>query len=178
MIIREVDSENPNLHWEFVNCMDKICLDLGCGRWESVEYRDPNWPTTPEWLILNGATKVYAIDIDENEINWYKDNVSNVYNVIPICRRISTVDDIRDILNTFKPKMVKCDIEGAESVFLELTDDEFCYIEHYALETHSDELHKLFIDKFTSLGYDIIAEIDLKHARPMKVLFAEKNNIN
>jgi hypothetical protein len=75
---------------------------------------------------------------------------------------------------THQPKVVKCDIEGYERVFLELSDEEFTSIDFYALETHSDELYNAFIDKFNALGYEIIATVDLIHARPMKALFAEK----
>jgi|LakMenEpi03Aug12_release.lakeMendotaPanAssembly.Ray.scaffolds.fasta_scaffold364751_2 hypothetical protein len=174
MILKETDSENPNLHWEFVKCKDRVCLDLGCGRWESVEYRDPNWPTTPEWLIQNGAKKVYAFDLDENEINWYNENICKDSNISAFTLNVSSVNDIRNIINEYKPEMIKCDIEGFEYVLLELTDEEFSSIRHYALETHSDDLYKKFVEKFTNLGYDIIASIDLIHARPMKALFAEK----
>jgi hypothetical protein len=75
---------------------------------------------------------------------------------------------------TYQPKVVKCDIEGYERVFLELNDEEFTSIDFYALETHNDELYNAFMDKFNTLGYEIIATVDLVHAPPMKVLFAEK----
>ena len=174
MIVKEVNTENPELHWEFVNCIDKICLDLGCGRWEHIEYRDPNWPTTPEWLIMNGAKEVYAFDMDEREIVWYKENISTKYKITPLLKQIQNVQDIRVIMSEYNPEMIKCDIEGAEKFFLELTDSEFCTISSYAIETHSEELHEAFINRFTNLGYTIIAQIDLIHAKPMRVLFAEK----
>lgn len=174
MILKDVETENPSLHWEFVNCKNKICIDLGCGRWEHIEYRDPNWPTTPEWLIINGAKEVYAFDMDEREIEWYKENISNKYRIFPFFKEIKDVQDIRNIISEYKPDMIKCDIEGAEIFLLELTDDEFCSITSYAIETHSEELHEAFINKFTNLGYTVIAQIDLIHAKPMKVLFAEK----
>jgi hypothetical protein len=174
MIYEQTDSENPSLHWGYIKCKDKIAIDLGCGRWETVEYRDPNWPTTPEWLIKLGASKVIAFDIDETEVNWYNENISPIMPVTAVHSAITTVDHIRDILTTYQPSVVKCDIEGFEQVFLELTDDEFSSIDFYALETHSDELYNSFKDKFDKLGYDIIATVDLVHAPPMKALFAEK----
>jgi predicted RNA methylase len=177
MITTQTNSENPSLHWGFINCKDKVAIDLGCGRWEHVEYRDPSWPTTPEWLIQLGASKVYAFDIDENEIHWYNTNIAPKMPVEAFCAGITTVDDIRNILNTYNPKVVKCDIEHYERVFLDLTDEEFLSIDFYALETHSDALYDAFIERFNNLGYEVVACVELVHAPPMKALFAEKKII-
>lgn len=174
MIHEQTDSEKPSLHWGHIKCKDKVAIDLGCGRWETVEYRDPSWPTTPEWLIELGASKVIAFDIDVNEINWYNENIAPKMPVTAIHASIDSVQTIRDIMATYQPKVVKCDIEGYERVFLELSDEEFTSVDFYALETHSDELYNAFINKFNDLGYEIIATVDLVHAPPMKALFAEK----
>jgi len=174
MIEKDCSTENPREHWEFIECKNKVALDLGCGRWESVEYRDPDWYTTPDWLVSKGASHVYAYDIDSKEIEWYNNNVTPYSPVTAIHRKIDTVDTLREILNTHNPKVVKCDIEGAEVTFLELTDEEFSRIEFYALETHSNELYDSFMNKFKTLQYEIIAVLDLTHAKPMKAIFAKK----
>ena len=44
MLIEKIDSENPKLHWKYIECNNKITLDLGCGRWEHIEHRDQSWP--------------------------------------------------------------------------------------------------------------------------------------
>jgi hypothetical protein len=173
MIRKETSSENPNEHWEFIECTNKVAIDLGCGRWEHVEYRDPSWPTTPEWLLLKGASEVHAYDIDQAEVDWYN-NVLAKKGITAYQKGISTVDDLRAIIEAHKPTVVKCDIEGYESTFLQLTDEEFLSIDFYALETHSDELYNQFVNRFNELNYQIIACIDLVHARPMKALFAKK----
>ena len=173
-ILKEVSSENPNLHWEFIECKDVVAVDLGCGRWGKVEYRDPSWPTTPEYLIQKGASHVYAFDIDPVEIDWYTANISTKMNVTAYCKAINTVDDVREILTTLKPKSIKIDIEGYEQAFLQLTDEEFCSIDFYAVETHSDALSEQFSQKFEKLNYEVVAIIDLIHARPMKAFFAKK----
>ncbi len=174
MIHEQTNSEKPSLHWGHIKCKGKVAIDLGCGRWESVEYRDPSWPTTPEWLVELGASKVIAFDIDANEINWYNENIAPKIPVTAIHASIDSVQVLRDIIHTYQPKVVKCDIEGYERVFLELSDEEFTSIDFYALETHSDDLYNSFIEKFNHLGYEIIAVVDLVHAPPMKALFAEK----
>lgn len=175
MITKDVSTEQPSEHWGFIECENQVALDLGCGRWETIEYRDPSWPTTPEHLIQCGASHVYAFDIDPKEIEWYTANVTPKMNVTAIHKHITNVEDIRHMLREYQPTVVKCDIEGAESVFLELTDEEFTQIKMYALETHSDHLYELFVNQFNRLGYTIIATINLVHAPPMKALFAKKD---
>lgn len=174
MVIKKINTENPNYHWEFIDCKDKIVLDLGCGRWEKIEYRDPNWPTTPEYFIQKGATTVYALDSDSEEIDWYTKNVSNIINVIPVFGYIRNTQDIRFILNKYKPNTVKCDIEGFEEALLHLTDEEFSSVEFYALETHSENLYNQFMRKFEALNYKIVAVVVLTHAQSLKVIFAHK----
>lgn len=175
--IEQVDCEHPSLHWKHIQCKDKIVVDLGCGRWEHIEQRDPSWPTTPEFFAKLGAKHVYAYDIDQKEIDWHKEHTCPVYcQVTAICLNIDSVNIIREIYNTHKPDTIKCDIEHNEKFLLELTDEEFSSIQQYAIETHSDQLFDSFVQKFTSLNYKITAIIDLIHARPMKVIFAERNN--
>lgn len=177
MIVEQVDSENPHLHWKYIECTGKVAVDLGCGRWEQVEYRDPSWPTTPEYLLQLGASKVYAFDIDETEINWYREKISTEHpEIIPICLDISSVEVVREIYTKYKPNVIKCDIESNEQFILELTDKEFSIPSFYALETHSDELYDAFVQRFNSLNYEIISTIELVHAHPMKVIFATKKN--
>lgn len=174
MITTKTNSENPSEHWGFIECKGEVAIDLGCGRWEHVEYRDPSWPTTPEWLLLQGASEVHAYDIDISEVNWYNDTLAPTKKIKAYQKNITTVEDVRDILNAHKPKVVKCDIESFEAAFLDLTDEEFSSVDFYALETHSDDLYNRFVEKFRLLGYEVIATVELTHAPPMKALFAKK----
>jgi SAM-dependent methyltransferase len=175
MLIEKIDSENPELHWKYIECNNKIVLDLGCGRWEHIEYRDQSWPTTPQYLADLGASKVYCIDIDHKEIDWYKENLCNKYsNIEPICMDIDSIEKIKQIYNNFSPNVIKCDIEHNEKFLLELSDKEFSSVDFYAIETHSDELYNAFLQRFDNLNYKIVGLLDLIHASPMKVIFAKK----
>lgn len=174
MEIRTYNTEHPAEHWEFINCNGKVAIDLGCGRWEKVEQRDPTWPTTPEWLVQRGASHVYAFDIDLEEVEWYNANIDVQKPITTILQGIHNVEDVRNIWNIYKPVIVKCDIEGAESNILELSDEEFSTIELWAIETHSDELEQAFKDKFERCGYELFGYINLTHATHVRVLFARK----
>lgn len=172
----EVDTEEPSKHWGFINCKDEIVVDLGCGRWEHMTPRDQSWPTTPEYLAELGATKVYAFDVDPTEIEWFNENVCNKNSKIYAeAKGIHSIIDIRDIYTKYNPTVVKSDIEGAEGILLELTDIEFLTVKHYAIETHTDDIFRLFVEKFASLDYNITMVIDLLHAPHCKVIFAERS---
>jgi hypothetical protein len=174
MEIRTYGTEHPAEHWEFIECNGKVAIDLGCGRWEKVERRDPTWPTTPEWLVQRGASHVYAFDMDQEEVEWYNANIDTEQPVTTINQGIYNVDDVRNIWNTYNPKIVKCDIEHFESNILELTDEEFSVVDLWAIETHSDELEQGFKDKFERCGYELFGYINLTHATHVRVLFARK----
>lgn len=173
MVIEHINTENPNQHWKYIECAGSVTMDLGCGRWDKVERRDPSWLTTPEFFIDKGATIVYGIDTDPIEIEWFNNTVDKTH-IVPICSSINTVDDIIFLYNRYNPTVVKSDIEGFESLFLQLPDEEFRSINFYAIETHSEELYVLFLKKFFMLNYEVIATINLTHAPPMKVIFARK----
>ena len=171
----KVDNENPNLHWEFVNVDGRIVLDLGCGRWEHIEHRDPNWPTTPEYWINKGASFSIGLDSDSNEINWFNDQFNDDSRYKFECMFISSTADMANLISTYNPDCIKCDIEGGESTLFDLDDDIFCKIDEYYIETHGDELYNRCIEKLTRNNYVIHSLIDLVHTQGFcKVVFARK----
>lgn len=172
--IKQINTENPKEHWEFIDCYNKIVLDLGCGRWEHVEYRDPSWPTTPEYLIQKGASKVYALDSDPNEYQWFKSTFKDNGKIIPLLGKISSTEDAIEIIKKYKPDTIKMDIEGFEEAFLNVPDEQFSTVNFYAIETHSDDLYNKFIEKFNKCEYEITAILELTHAYNMKVIFCKK----
>jgi hypothetical protein len=170
---KKVNTEDPKEHWEFIECQDQVAVDLGCGRWEHVEYRDPSWPTTPEWLLIKGASEVHAYDIMPSEVEWYNTVLAPTKNITAYTKNINCIESIREILTAHKPTVVKSDIEHAERFFLDLTDEEFSSIKFFAIETHSDKLYNSFVDRFNKLNYAIVATIILTHAPPMRAIFAK-----
>jgi hypothetical protein len=172
-ITKEVNTENPEEHWEFIECKNQVAIDLGCGRWEHVEFRDQSWPTTPEWLLIKGASEVHAYDIIPSEVEWYNTVLAPTKKITAYTKNINSVNSIREILNAHKPTVVKSDIEHMEKYFLELSDEEFSSVKFFAVETHTEQLYNEFIDRFNKLNYNVVATIVLTHAFPMKVIFAK-----
>ena len=171
----QINNENPNEHWQFVSVNNRIVLDLGCGRWEHVEHRDPNWPTTPEFFKQRGATHVVAVDCDPNEINWFNSEFSTETNYEFVLGCINSANDFSLLISKYNPNCIKIDIEGAESNLIDLSDDIFSKADEYYIETHDQHLYDSFLNKLISCGYQINNTIDLIHTHgSCKVIFAKK----
>lgn len=171
----KVNNENPNEHWQFVSVTNRIVLDLGCGRWEHVEHRNPNCSTTPEFFKQRGATHVVAIDCDPREINWFNSKFSKEENYEFILGCINSANDFSDLILRYNPNCVKIDIEGAESNIIHMSNYIFSKVDEYYIETHNQQLYESCTSKLTLCGYQITNIIDLVHTNGLcKVIFAKK----
>jgi len=171
----KVNNENPNEHWQFVSVTDCVVLDLGCGRWEHVEHREKDWPTTPEYFNIKGAKKVIAVDGDENEILWFNKKYSHESGYVFIHSMINSPNILEHLITEYKPNCIKIDIEGGEINLINLSDDIFNLVNEYYIETHNDQLYYQCILKLAQNRYDIYQQIDLVHTNGgCKVIFAKK----
>jgi hypothetical protein len=170
----QVNNENPNEHWQFVDVKDRVVVDLGCGRWEHIEYRDPEWPTTPEYWIQQGASSVIGIDADLNEIRWFEDQLPESEFKFS-CNYINSIESMQHVIETYSPNCIKCDIEGGEVFLFNLPDEIFCLVDEYYIETHGDEMYNMCLNKLESCNYEIREQIDLIHTSGFcKVIFGKK----
>lgn len=170
-----VNNENPTEHWGFVNVTGKTVLDLGCGRWEKMEKRDPNWLTTPEYFVSKGAKKVVAVDIDSVEIDWFNKQYAQSDSYTFLLKSINSIDDIKNMIQQYKPECVKCDIESGEKYLFALDSETFNSVEEYYIETHGNFLYSQCIETMRKYNYKIIETIDLTHTNGQcKVIFARK----
>jgi hypothetical protein len=149
MKIKVVNSENPIEHWSDIEELNnKIVLDLGCG-WIHNEYM-----STPEYFISRGASKVIGVDVTCSEI----EKLNSLYPLhLFICRSISSDVDFTDIINTYKPHLIKMDIEGYEIFLKDVKKEVFSSVEEFAIEYHNPECKKVIIDKFNELDFEITA---------------------
>jgi hypothetical protein len=175
MVITDVNNENPKEHWQYINFQpNEIAVDFGCGRWEGVEERDSSWMTTPEYLLSLGAEYVYGFDKDEKEINWFNEKFMYVQQMKFIQKDLSLSDAMLNIISDLEPDIVKCDIEKYEINLLYIPTLIFRTVRLYAIETHRNWIYNVFMSEFPNRGYEIKAVINLIHAKPMKVIFAER----
>jgi len=97
--MKRINSEEPNIHWPFLDIKGKRVLDLGCGKfWSSI--------STAEWMINNGARVVVGVDLSDIDIDSPKFTM--------IVKRISSKEELEDLFLRYVPEVIKCDIEGAE----------------------------------------------------------------
>jgi len=138
--MKQITSEEPIDHWGFLNIENKIILDLGCGLFHSTI-------STPEWFIKNGAQKVIGIDLG-NEIEY--DNF--IYHAIAIDK----AQQIKGLIETYKPHIIKADIEGAEIHFNEITLSDLGKVSEIAIEYHNNELKELILNKLSEWSFEIV----------------------
>jgi hypothetical protein len=176
MVITDVNNENPKEHWQYINFnLNEIAVDFGCGRWEEVESHESSWLTTPEYLLSMGAEFVYAFDKDDKEIKWFNEKFMSSQSMKFIHRDLSLPNTMLDIISDLEPNVVKCDIEKYEINLLYIPKPIFRNVRLYAIETHRNWIYDAFMSEFPERGYEVKAVINLTHAKPMKVIFAERN---
>lgn len=170
MLEYKIDKEDSSIHWKYFNCKDKNVIDLGCSRWGG----SCNEEYSPIWIYNNGANKVIGIDDTLVEINFMKsitEDKSDKFNFI--CEKISSVEQIKQLLATHDINAIKCDIEGTEKLFLDFKREDFDNINVFAVEYHNHQLKADFMQKLPEWGFNIIAHGAL-YVDGMGVLFGEK----
>jgi SAM-dependent methyltransferase len=158
--MKKITSEEPIDHWGFLKVKDKIVLDLGCGKFHSTI-------STPEWFIQNGAQKVIGIDLS-SEFEYDK----FIYHAMAI----ENSQQIKGLIETYKPHIIKADIEGAEIHFNNVEISDLGVVSEIAIEYHSNELMELIFNKLADWDFallDIYQLFDIETER-MGVIHAVK----
>lgn len=150
MVARKVvNSENPLEHWsDITNVQDKIVLDLGCG-WLFLDFQ-----STPEYFLSRGASKIIGVDVSCSEI----ERLNQMY---PdhrfVCRPIKVKEDLIEMLETYRPQVIKMDIEGFESILNDMTAEQFASVEEIAIEYHNPDCKEILERKLPEFGFNIFA---------------------
>lgn len=146
MIIKTIEDESPVDHWGMLNVRNKIVLDLGCGRMWDIR------PTTPEFFLNQGASKVIGVEMWDNERIWYKENVQDDRLTV-FTDKVTTPEALRSLIQTHNPEVIKCDIEGDEAILMDFNSDDFKDIDEIAAEYHNVEMKSMFLDKYLFWGF-------------------------
>lgn len=128
--MKNINTEEPDVHWGFLDIKDKIVLDLGCGKWWSSI-------STAEWFLNEGAKQVIGVDLSPMSIDRY--------NFIMKAERIDSSEQLQTLIDEYNPDIIKCDIEGAESYFDNI-DSLPEKVKQFAVEYH-DNNTKLICEK-------------------------------
>ena len=135
MFIMKITSEEPNIHWPFLNVENKVVLDLGCGLFYSSQ-------TSARYFLDRGAKSVIGVDLGKLPVDGC---------TIYFQKNISSSEDLQDLINTFCPEIIKCDIEGAEVYFEGIA--ELKGVTEFAVEYHDNDLKLLMERKIAEWGF-------------------------
>ena len=140
-MIQRIMSEEPINHWWFLDIKNKIVLDLGCGKFYSSI-------STAEYFVNNGASKVIGIDLGTEII----DDDTFIYHTL----NIDSTQKIKGLIETYKPHIIKIDIEGAEKYFDGISQTDLGRVDEIAIEYHSNQLKLGFELKLIEWGFKIV----------------------
>lgn len=165
-------SENSEHHWPYLNTEGKVLLDLGCGR----HCTDDLYQSSAIYLGEKGATKVIAIDGNSTEIEYFNAVNPNPSKYTFLHRTILSSGDILSLIKEYNPTVVKCDIEGYETSFYDITKEEMENVEEFGLEYHELDILEKMTEKIQEWGFTIHTEAKFGFvvAPQMGVLFCTK----
>ena len=156
-----ITSEEPNIHWGFLNVQGRTVLDLGSSKFAATK-------STPEYFIEEGAIKVIGIDLGLDT-----EYQNSSFTMIPM--HISSKDQLQGLIDEHQPDVIKADIEGAEAHFKEIQS--LPNVVELAIEYHDNDLKNLIESKLAEWGFDnwdLYQLFDIETER-MGVLHAKKH---
>lgn len=134
-MIEKITSENPENHWRFLNPKDKIIMDMGCSFWDSTWHDD--WFSSSEWFVHKGAKQVVGFDASLADILKYNEIYANDERYEMFFLHVKEKADLLSAIQKYKPEVIKCDIEGAEIHFDEITSEDLESVSEIAIEYHN-----------------------------------------
>jgi len=61
-----------------------------------------------------------------------------------------------ELIMNHRPEVAKIDCEGCENNLINASDEIFCLVPEYMIETHGEEITENMIKKLTGNGYEIV----------------------
>lgn len=135
-MIEKITSENPENHWRFLNVKDKRVLDMGCSFWDSSF--NEGWLSSSEYFISKGAIEVIGFDSAMQDIEKYERLYGDDDRYKIFFLHMDSEEKMRHVLSHYKSQVIKCDIEGAEIFFDNITEDEMWFVDEIAIEYHNE----------------------------------------
>lgn len=166
MIVGEITCENPDEHWKPITVNGGIVLDLGCG-FNDEDSRNKRW-SSPYYFKKENAQLIIGVDINNDDIIILKNEIKN--NSIFITDKIDD-GNIQSYIDRYNPTHLKCDIEGGEVAII---NSDPKTIKNAAIEVHTPEIRKQFLDWFLRWGFSLYGDLSLRGHPHISVLFASR----
>ena len=136
--------EDYNAHWNYFSFKDKTILDLGA-----------DYGSTAYFFGKNGASKVIAVEGDKIFFKKLQKYALKYRYIVPIELTINSKEDIKRLISTYSPDIVKVDIEGAERLFIDFSGDCLNMVDEWLIETHEPSLSERLVEKFSVSGFSV-----------------------
>lgn len=132
-----INSEEPHIHWGFLQPRNKVILDLGCTQFFLAN------KSTPEWFIEQGARYVFGVDGQREKFEHPRFTMD--------VKMIDSEEKLKHLIIATNPDIIKADIEGAEKYFK-------CMmflpgVSEVAIEYHDPETKKIVEDCVKQWGF-------------------------
>lgn len=162
--MKNISSEDPKDHWSFLKVKNKIVLDMGCSFYEASFH--PGMLSSAEWFVEHGAKQVIGFDSDPLEVRKYNIVYKNnpKYDIFQLF--LDSEQQIRKLLKR-NPQVIKCDIEGHEINFNNITKEEMECVEQIAFEYHNIATREMCETKLKEWGFDFIEQYSLLDRDPI-----------
>jgi SAM-dependent methyltransferase len=166
-----IESENSTDHWPYFNTENHNVLDLGCGRWYTEKFEE----LSPIYFAKT-ANKVVGVDGNGDDILFYINETKDDPKYIFKNEYISSIDQVKKLINEHSITALKCDIEGAEVILLDLTKEDLNNVTELAMEFHSEDLKQAYLNKVIEWGFDVKVKANFARTPDyMGVLFCSKS---
>ena len=140
----------------------KKVLDLGA-----------EYGSTAEFFLENGASEVIAVEGNKVLYEQLVENAKWLKNVTPIFLFVTVPSQLSELIETHKPDVVKCDLDGYEIHLFNVPDDILSSVKEYTMEVHSMDLLKMCLEKFLKNGYQILEFKKLDYRKASTGIFRD-----
>lgn len=124
---------------------NKKVLDLGA-----------DYGSSAEFFLEKGAREVVAVEGDKIRHEELVKNSQWLNNMIPVFLFLNSPNQFSELIEKYKPDIVKSDLDGGEIHLFQIPDSIFSSVKEYTLEVHSMEILKMCLEKLWKNGYQII----------------------
>lgn len=152
-------NENYNECWGHISYKNKVVLDLGA-----------DYGSTAYYFLKHGAKNVIAVEGDRDLALKLFRNYDKDPRVICIEKWISDHKDIENLIS-FKPDVVKVDIEGSEIHINQASPKILSSVKEWLIEIHTKEVYEQLSKLFKNMKYKVF-DIDYNIVGVYKIIYA------
>ncbi len=140
------------LHWGRADYGGKTVIDIGAGCGD-----------TSRFFILRGAKSVISVEPRYEMFTRLRDLAAMETKITALFDSISNGEDIRRLIYTYNPDIIKIDWSGCEYHMAFVDDETIMSVPEYIIKTYNTIMFKICWMLFRRLQYNIIHTIDMTY---------------